>query len=127
MKKKPLAQMLNEQADLPGVDESIRNFAVFQDRWEEIRDSYAKGWTYKNIWKVLCREGQFSFGYCAFMGYVRKLRHRELLLERENNGAEKDEPLQMKRTLADPGNPSPTKVELPVYGTKRQPGTPGKF
>jgi hypothetical protein len=126
MKKKPLEQMLNEQADLPGVDESIRNFAVFQDRWEEIKDSYAKGWNYKNIWKVLCQEGQFSFGYCAFMGYVRKLRHRELLVEREKNRTGKDKPSWQKRA-GDPDNPSPTKVELPVYGSKRQPGTPGKF
>lgn len=129
MKKKPLEQMLAEQAEAPDEQESARNFARFLDRWEEIKVSYAKGWTYKRIWQTLHREGQFTFGYCTFNNYVRKMKRRELLIEKEKNRVKEEASPFARRaaTNGSEGNPSPTKVDLPVYGAKKTPGTPGIF
>jgi hypothetical protein len=85
MTKKPLEQMLAEQAEMPDEKESTRNFARFLDRWEEIKTAYAKGWSHKRIWQVLHQEGQFTFGYCAFNKYVRKMKQREALIEKEKD------------------------------------------
>ena len=129
MKKKPLEQMLAEQAEAPDEQEATRNFARFLDRWEEIKASYAKGWTYKRIWLTLHREGQFTFGYCTFNNYVRKMKQRELLIEKEKNRVREEvSPFARRAALGgSDGNPSPTKVDLPVSGAKKIPGTPGKF
>lgn len=133
MKKKPLEEMLAEHAEAPDEEESARNFARFLDRWEEIKASYAKGWTYKRIWQTLHREELFTFGYYAFNNYVRKMKRRELLMEereKERNKVRQEAGPFSKRAApgdVDDGNPSPTKVELPVFGKRRLPGTPGKF
>lgn len=129
MKKKPLEQMLAEQAEAPDEQEATRNFARFLDRWEEIKASYAKGWTYKRIWLTLHREGQFTFGYCTFNNYVRKMKQRELLIEKEKNRVKEEASPFARRSgmVGSEGNPSPTKVDLPVYGAKKTPGTPSIF
>ncbi len=129
MKKKTLEQMLAEQAEAPDKDESARNLARFLDRWEEIKSSYAKGWSYKRIWQTLHNEGQFTFGYCAFNNYVRKMKRRELLIEKEKNRLQQEASPWARRATpeATPDNPSPTKVEMPIFGTKKTPGMPGKF
>lgn len=130
MKKKPLEEMLIEQAIEPNVDMSTRNFALFLDRWEEIKTAYAKGWSYKDIWRILNRNGQFTFGYNTFISYVRKMKRRELLIEKEKNKARMEASPFAKRAAqgnADDANPSPTKVDMPVFGSKKTPGTPRIF
>lgn len=131
MKKKSLEQMLAEHAEAPEEDESARNLARFISRWEEIKAAYARGWTYKRIWQTLHREGQFTFGYCSFNNYVRKMKRRELLIEKEKNKLRQDASSPFARRVGqggtDEGTPSPTKVDIPVYGTKRKPGEPSIF
>ncbi len=130
MKKKPLEEMLIELAGEPDVDMSTRNWALFLDRWEETKSAYAKGWSYKDIWRILHRNSQFTFEYNTFISYVRKMKRRELLIEEEKNKArQKASPFsrRMAHEGGEDGNPSPTKLDLPIYGTKRKPGAPGIF
>lgn len=131
MKKKTLEQMLAEQAEAPDQEESTRNFARFLDRWEEIKAAYVRGWTYKRIWQTLHNEGQFTFGYYAFNNYVRKMKRRELLIEKEKSRVKEEASPFGRRASAgsaDEGNQSPTKLDLPVYGQKKTPGQkPGIF
>ena len=117
------------------ADTAARRQAVILSRWGEICDAYNHGWSYKEIWKGLEREGIVDFGYWAFQHYIRKIRRR--LVEAEqgtaspaSGGKTKTKPAaEVKPATASPASvpPGSTRVEVPGFGQNLPPRDPKKF
>lgn len=122
MAKKSLGEMLFENTELPGVKGGARRQAVFLAYWEQIEAAYKEGWSYRDIWEALTRDGVIDFGYSSFLHYKDKRKRRMLEAERQKERSAEARP---GGGPAEPPRPPPprapgsTKVEMPTFG---QPG-----
>jgi hypothetical protein len=129
-KKKPLEQLLIEHGAKQTAGQSAKNYAAFMERWDEICAAYDKGWSYLAIWKALHAEGVFAFSYPAFTGYIRKVKGRQEKGAQDKKALANRQAMQGRRMVpdvVDPNNPSPTRVDLPVFGKDKPPRDPKRF
>ncbi len=76
MGKKSLEEMLQENTRRPEAPNPARRLATFLALWDEIQKAYNNGWSYKDIWKALDREGIIDFGYSSFLHFIQKRNRR---------------------------------------------------
>jgi hypothetical protein len=132
-RKKSVAEILAENSQRDDADTASRRQAVILSRWEEILDAFNHGWSYREIWKGLQREGVVDCGYSTFMHYVRKIRYR--LIEAEKGiipPATRGKPGANQSAAAKPAAPPPaapgsTRVDIPQFGRDVPPRDPKKF
>ncbi len=138
-----MAEILAENIQRDDADLAARRQAVILSQWGEICDAYNHGWSYKEIWKGLEREGRVDFGYWVFQHYVRKIRRR--LFEAETGtaspapgGKAKTKKVEEANLMAEakPAVPPPavpsaapasTRVDIPGFGQNLPPRDPKKF
>ena len=82
MPKKSLPEILTEGSNLADAGTAAKRQATILSMWEEICDAYNHGWSYREIWRGLNREGIIDIGYSTFQHYLRKIKRR--LLEAES-------------------------------------------
>ena len=126
--------MLAENTDRPEAMDSARRQAIFLSLWGEIREAYAKGWSYIDIWRALERDGIVDFGYSTFLHYIRKMkrRHQEVAREvvpgvKETTVVVAPSPAPLDKPPASPPGPITAKVELPLFGQGATPRDPKRF
>ena len=128
--KKTLEQMLTEFAGKPTSSNAARNYAAFMEHWEQIKEAHGKGWSYLMIWKTLTAEGIFTFSYPAFTSYIRKLEARQAGHVPRKRKSRQDQ-LQsnpvINRVGVEQRNPSPNRIDMPVFGQNVPPRDPKKF
>ncbi len=125
-----MADILAENSQRDDAEKASRRQAVILSRWEEIRDAYSHGWSYREIWKGLEREGVVDCGYSTFMHYISKIRYR--LLEAEKGIVppavrKKTDEKQNATVKPPPAAPGSTRVEIPGFGQNLPPRDPKKF
>jgi hypothetical protein len=130
MERKRLEEILRENTKPSRI---ARRLATFLSLWDEIQEAYKNGWTYKEIWGALHREGIIDFGYSAFLHRVQK-RNRVLLAteraakEKSTVPAKPDN--QSGIAIPSPITPAPsgsTRVDMPRFGEGLPPRPPKKF
>jgi hypothetical protein len=133
-RNKSLAEILAENCRRDGADVASRRQAVFLSLWEEIRDAYNHGWSYREIWRGLEREGIVDCGYSTFMHYVRKIRRR--LAKAEMGSAASASGSKTGANQIATAKPSPsvpgiaagsTRVDIPRFGEGIPPRDRKKF
>jgi hypothetical protein len=132
--KKSVAEILEENIQRDDADTASRRQAVILSRWEEIRDAYNHGWSYREIWKGLEREGVVDCGYSTFMHYIRKIRHRLIEAEkgiippavRGKTGANRNATIK-PAPPPPPVSPGSTRVDIPQFGRDIPPRDSKKF
>jgi hypothetical protein len=135
-----LAEILAENIQREDADTAARRQAVILSRWGEICDAYNHGWSYKEIWKGLEREGIVDFGYWVFQHYIRKIRRRLVEAEqgtavpasegkaRARQVAEANLTAGAKPVASPPAiTPGSTRVDIPGFGQNLPPRDPKKF
>lgn len=132
-----MAEILEENIQREDADIAARRQAVVLSLWEEICDAFNHGWSYKEIWRGLEREGIVDFGYWSFMHYIRKIRQR--LVEAERGaispvGGSKTRTSQTAtaKPTSPPLSTSPaasgsTRVDIPNFGQGVPPRESKKF
>ncbi len=129
-----MAEILAENIHREDADTAAQRQAVILSRWGEICDAYNHGWSYKEIWKGMEREGIADFGYWVFQHYIRKIRRR--LVEAEQGTASPaPEGKARARQVAETKPPAPppsaaptsTRVDVPGFGQNLPPRDPKKF
>jgi hypothetical protein len=73
MAKKRLTQRVAERVEREKTSQAARNRAQFLAQRDEILEALDDGWPMKTVWQTLRSEGAITFGYDAFVRYVRKL------------------------------------------------------
>lgn len=131
MAKKTLRDRLIEGSERKDVQEAVKHFATFLKLWEEISEAYKEGWSYKEIWRALDRDGQIDFSYSSFLNFTRKLKRRQLECEKEKarrtGGATTT--ATASKAMAQPPTlkPGATRVDLPQFGQEVKPRDPKRF
>jgi nuclear transport factor 2 (NTF2) superfamily protein len=74
MPDKSLAQLLSEYANGPDADSRARNRSAFLENRDEILRALDAGWSRRQVWDVLRRDGRIDFSYSRFVHYIRKYR-----------------------------------------------------
>jgi hypothetical protein len=135
MRRKSLRKRLVESHVRSEAQEAASRLAVFLEYWAETEKSFRDGWSYKDVWRILKRDGDIDFSYSAFLNYIRKIKRRRLEHGREksweNGGGtagdgeirREGRPTLRKRT-PEPGS---TKMELPRFGKETPPREPRRF
>jgi hypothetical protein len=102
--------------------------------WEEIRDAYNHGWSYREIWRGLQREGVVDCGYSTFMHYIRKIRRRLDKAEKETAASAGESKTGANQiATAKPSSTVPgiaagsTRVDIPRFGEGIPPRDRKKF
>jgi hypothetical protein len=114
------------------AQEAAKRLALFHEYWAETEKAFRDGWSYKDVWRILKRDGDIDFSYSAFLNYVRKIKKRSLEHEKEkgrnSSGNAPDEALrgrqELRKRTPEPGS---TKVELPRFGKEAPPREPRRF
>jgi hypothetical protein len=128
-----LAEILAENIQREDADIAARRQAIVLSLWEEICEAFTHGWSYKEIWKGLEREGIVDFGYWAFQHYIRKIRRR--LVEAEQGtkppggGKTTANQVVMDKPVVppSPAPPASTRVDIPNFGQGIPPREQKKF
>jgi hypothetical protein len=132
-RNKSLAEILAENGRRDDADVASRRQAVFLSLWEEIRDAYNHGWSYREIWRGLERDGVVDCGYSTFMHYIRKIRRRLAGAERETVASAGGNKTGANQATAKPSSTVPgvavgsTRVDIPSFGRNVPPRDPKKF
>ncbi len=130
MGKKTLLDKLAESAGRPETQGSAKRLAMFLKHWEEVSEAYMEGWSYKEIWRVLHRDGLIDFSYSSFLNFARKLKRRQLEFENEKRRKESNAATAAATSKA--GMPVAAKTgvardELPRFGQETAPRAPRRF
>jgi hypothetical protein len=133
-RNKSLVEILAENGRRDGADVASRRQAVFLSLWEEIRDAYNHGWSYRKIWRGLEREGIVDCGYSTFMHYVRKIRRRLAKAEMgsaapaggSKTGGNREATAKPPPSVPGVASGS-TRVDIPSFGRNVPPRDPKKF
>lgn len=130
MAKKSLRERMAETPSQPDVQESTRKFAMFLNCWNEVEKAFREGWSYRELWQILSRDGDIDFSYSSFVHYIRKVKRRQLDHEMErtrranNNEAS---PAVKSTAKAHTIKPGSTKVDLPLFGQEGKARDPKRF
>lgn len=128
MAKKSLRERLIECSERNNAQDSVKRFATFLKLWEEIEQAYWEGWSYKEIWRVLARDGQIDFSYSSFLGFTRKMKQRQLAHEHEKTrGTGRPAPAIAAGKRGQEVKPGATRVDLPLFGQDVKPRDPKRF
>lgn len=132
MGKKSLHERLVESAALSEAQESAKRLAMFHRHWEEISEAYREGWSYKEIWRVMYRDGLIDFSYSSFLNFAQKLRRRQVEFENERNRKTGNAAAVAAMMGSKAGKPASakvgaTKVEMPRFGQETTPRDPKRF
>lgn len=129
-----MAEILEENIQRDDADIAARRQAVVLSLWEEVCDAFNHGWSYKEIWKGLEREGIVDFGYWSFMHYIRKIRQRLVYAEKGiTPPAARRKTDANRNTTLKPATPSPsvasgsTRLDVPNFGQGVPSRDPKKF
>ena len=131
-----MAEILAENSQRDDADSAARRQAVVLSLWEEVCDAFNHGWSYKEIWKGLEREGIIDFGYWSFMHYIRKIRRRLVKTEKGSDALGGGSETGANQAAAKPamasssvmsGMPGSTRVDIPRFGQGVPPRDPKKF
>ncbi len=126
-----MAEILAENIQRDDADIAARRQAIVLSLWEEVCDAFNRGWSYKEIWKGLEREGIIDFGYWSFMHYIRKIRQKLIAAERNpipSISGSKTRINQAAGAKPPPSAaPTSTRVEIPGFGQNLPPRDPKKF
>ena len=128
MGKKSLCERLSESWSRPDAQDSAKRFAKFLLICEEVEKSFREGWSYKEIWRVLHRDGDIDYSYSSFLNYIRKVKRR-----RHDCDKEKTPKTTGGGVASAPGGkppmvrPGSTKVDLPQFGQEARPRDPKRF
>jgi hypothetical protein len=98
--------------------------------WEEIRGAYRDGWSYKEIWRIMHRDGLVDFGYSSFINFAKKLRRRREEYENERSGKANNSAKAAalaKAGMAPPAKAGATRIDLPRFGQEAAPRDPKRF
>ncbi len=128
MGKKSLRERLTESAAMSKSQLSVKRMTAFLKHWEEIGASYRDGWSYKEIWRVMHRDGLIDFSYSSFMNCVNKLKRRQR--EFENERSRKANHSAKAAAVVKAGLPAragATRVDLPRFGQETAPRDPKRF
>ena len=135
--KKSLAEILAENIQRDDADTATRRQAVVLSLWEEVCDAYNHGWSYREIWRGLEREGTIDFSYSTFQHYIRKIRRRLVEAERGTSPSTDGNKTKVNQTAAaKPAAPPPvasaivpgsTRVDIPKFGQGLPPRDTKKF
>ena len=120
MPKKSLPEILTEGRNLADADTAAKRQATILSMWEEISDAYNHGWSYREIWRGLNREGIIDIGYSTFQHYLRKIKRRLQETEAGNYPVEeRAKPMlnQKALTKAETTTPDSTSTMLIVPGS----------
>ena len=127
MTKKTLEQMLVEQKELANA---TGRWAAFLTVWDEVRDTYAKGWKYKEIWKVLHEAGMYRYSYSTFMYCIQRMKRRQEEVAGDGGGKAATPKPAPNRPAPKPPSaamPGSNRVELPVFGDGVKERDPRRF
>ena len=127
MPKKSLPEILTEGSNLADAGTAAKRQATILSMWEEIRDAYSHGWSYREIWRGLNREGIIDFGYSTFQHYIRKIRRRLQEAEAGNFPVEeRAKPMINQKALTKAGTPTPDSAStVPVMPGSTRVDIPG--
>ncbi len=112
MAQKTLRDRLAENSASKDAQQATIRLAKFLKLWKEVEEAFREGWSYKDIWRVLNRDGEIDFSYSSFLNFVRKVKRRQLdhdrTRTRKPNGA-----VAAQASIVKPGT---AKGELPLFG-----------
>ena len=100
------------------------NYVAFLEMWPEIQKAHALGYSYKLIWRGMFRAGAVTYQYENFTYYVRKAKK---LAGESKPPQNKPVAQNLPISKGEPPSTSPTRVDMPIFGRDRKPGTPIKF
>lgn len=129
MAKKTLRERLAEESALSEAQMSTRRQGMFVKYWEQICDAYLEGWSYKEIWRVLYRDGLIDFSYSCFVNYAQKLRRRqvEFEMERKRKAGNAAAIASAKADLKAVARTGSTRVDMPKFGQEAPARDPKRF
>ena len=131
MAKKSLRERLAETYSRTDAQESAKRLAKFLEHWEEVEKAFREGWPYKEIWRVLVRDGDIDFSYSSFLNFTRKVKRRQLDYEKERTRRTKHAAAAtaaVKAAGQAPAiKPGSTKIDLPLFGQETRPRDPKRF
>lgn len=130
MGKKSLRERLAESSSRQEAQDSAKRLAAFLKHWEEINEAYREGWSYKEIWRVLNRDGQIDFSYSTFLHFTRKLKRRQIEYEKERTRKTSNAAAATAAKAAVPlpaAKPGATRVDLPQFGQDAKARDPKRF
>lgn len=117
---KRLSEILAERAAEKPPNQKARNRAAFIAQISEIKEALDEGWSVKDIWEALSEEGRITFGYQAFLGYVKRLIRsqpagQDKPVEEAGQAKQAPEPAERTKSEGIKGfewNPNPKKEDL---------------
>ncbi len=130
MGKKSLRDRLAESAERSETQESAKRLALFLKHWEEISEAYREGWSYKEIWRVMHRDGLLDFSYSSFLNFARKLKRRQIEFENEKRrkaGNAATAASASKAGMSAVAKSGAGRGELPRFGQETAPRDPKRF
>ncbi len=112
MAQKTLRDRLAENSGSNDAQQATIRLAKFLKLWKEVEEAFREGWSYKDIWRVLNRDGEIDFSYSSFLNFVRKVKRRQL----DHDRTRTRKPNSAVATQASAVKPGAAKGELPLFG-----------
>jgi hypothetical protein len=108
VEKKSLRDRLAESAALSESRESVRRMGMFLKHLEEIREAHRGGWSYKEIWRIMHRDGLVDFGCFSLINFAKPT-------------------ALAKAGMAPPAKAGATRIGLPRFVQEAAPRNPKRF
>ncbi len=123
MSQKTLRDRLAENSGSKDAQQATIRLAKFLRLWKEVDEAFREGWSYKDIWRVLNRDGEIDFSYSSFLNFVRKVKRRQFDHDKERMRR----PHGAAAAQASPAKPGTAKGELPLFGKETPPRESKRF